>query len=162
VAFPIGRWFSTWFEKQRRATRRNGVTGADETIDQHRADVDAVGHFEPYRTHTLTAVDAPPPTSAGPAAAPQQDALSLATSSQEWEDDAPGSTIDFTSSVLKRTDNSAGRDPFLVVKVDKKLIADHDDIWRPGIRRFITPLILISSQSSDMRERTEHRQAVAK
>src|SRR6185312_1632933 len=58
IAFPMGRWFSTWFEKQRLMERDNPVTGSPERIDEHRADVDAVGHFEPYRTHTLTAVPA--------------------------------------------------------------------------------------------------------
>jgi len=161
VAFPIGRWFSTWFEKHRRVRRSDPVNDSIQDISQHDADVDAVGHFEPYRTHTLNAVQvaaAPTPT-ADVAQSAHQNAKAVATTSQQWEDDTPGSEITFPGSVLKRTTDSAGRDPYLVVKVDKALIADHNDIWRPGIRDFITHLILISSQSGSLTERAEHREA---
>jgi hypothetical protein len=60
--------------------------------------------------------------------------------------------------VLQRTTNSAPRNPYLVVKVDKRLIADHNDIWGSDIREFITHLILISSQSQDPRQRAKERQ----
>jgi pimeloyl-ACP methyl ester carboxylesterase len=164
VAFPMGRWFSTRFEKQRQVSRSNPVTQSTDVIDQHKADVDAVGHFESYRTHSLVATQtssAPIPT-ADVALSAQQNAKAVAASSQQWEDDVPGSTIVFPGSSLTRTANSAGRDPYLVIKVDKRLIADHNDIWRPGIRDFITHLILISSQSENFNERTEHREAAGK
>jgi pimeloyl-ACP methyl ester carboxylesterase len=164
VAFPIGRWFSTWFEKHREVRRNNPVNNSIQNISQRDADVDAVGHFEPYRTHTLSSAQtalAPSPTT-DVAQSARQNARAVATSSQQWEDDAPGSEITFPGSVMKRTLGSAGRDPYLVVKVDKALIADHNDIWRPGIRDFITHLILISSQSGNLTERTEHREAAKK
>lgn len=158
VAFPAGRWFSTWFEKQRRVVRKNPVTSSTETVDQHRADVASVGHFEPYRTHTLRPVTTP---ASVPIAAQSgsQKATAVADSSQKWEDDSTGGEIDFPGSVLTRGTNSAARDPYLIIGVDKALIADHNDIWRPEIRAFITHLILISSQSSNLAERQEHRDA---
>ncbi len=162
VAFPIGRWFSTWFEKQRPVPRDNPITHSTDVIDQHKADVDAVGHFESYRTHSLIATRAPgTPNSAAVPLTPNQKTRSLAASSQQWEDDQPGSMIAFPGSLLTRTTNSAGRNPYLVVNVDKQLIADHNDIWRPGIREFLTHLILISSQSENLQERAEHREAAA-
>ena len=159
IAFPIGRWFSTWFEKQRVMDRDNPITGSREHIDERRADVDAVGHFEPYRTHTLTAV---PRTStvAAPANTPQaasQKVRTAAAAAGSWEDDRGGGSIDFPGSVLQRTANSAPRNPYLVVKVDKRLIADHNDIWGSDIREFITHLILISSQSENLQQRAQER-----
>ena len=59
--------------------------------------------------------------------------------------------------MLQRTANSAPRNPYLVVKVDKHLIADHNDIWGSDIREFITHLILISSQSADPQQRAQER-----
>jgi len=159
IAFPIGRWFSTWFEKQRVMDRDNPITGSREHIDERRADVDAVGHFEPYRTHTLTAV---PRTSTVAASAntPQaasQKVRTAAAAAGSWEDDRGGGSIDFPGSVLQRTANSAPRNPYLVVKVDKRLIADHNDIWGSDIREFITHLILISSQSENLQQRAQER-----
>ena len=59
--------------------------------------------------------------------------------------------------MLQRTTNSAPRNPYLVVKVDKRLIADHNDIWGSDIRDFITHLILISSQSENLQQRAQER-----
>ncbi len=163
VAFPIGRWFSTRFEKLRSVQRRNPISGSTEGIDQRQADVAAVGHFDPYKTHTLRAVErraAPAPTDVAGTAAQNVDASAIAT--QGWEDDAPGGSIEFPGSVLQRTRNSAPRDPYLLIRVDKRLIKDHNDIWRPDIRDFITNLILISSQSRDPQERAQDRAAVKK
>jgi pimeloyl-ACP methyl ester carboxylesterase len=167
VAFPIGRWFSTRFEKQRKVDRFNPIieqlhpgAGSTETIYQKDTDIDAVGHYETYRTHLLRAVQ-PAASATATVDVPQLDTKALALASQEWEDDRPGSEIAFPGTVLTRTERSAGRNPYLVINVDKKLIADHDDIWRPGIRDFITHLILISSQSNDLQERASHREAAA-
>jgi hypothetical protein len=159
IAFPLGRWFSTWFEKQRMMERDNPVTGSQEHIDEHQADVDAVGHFEPYRTHTLSAV---PRTSTVATAgntpqAASQKVRTVAAAAGSWEDDRSGGTIDFPGSLLQRTANSAPRNPYLVVKVDKRLIADHNDIWGSDIREFITHLILISSQSQNLQQRAQER-----
>ncbi len=48
VAFPIGRWFDTRFEKQRVVTRTNPATGLKESISPKSADVRTVGHFQPW------------------------------------------------------------------------------------------------------------------
>jgi hypothetical protein len=166
VAFPLGRWFSTWFEKQRMMQRDNPVTGSQEYIDEHRADVDAVGHFEPYRTHTLSAVPrtstvarAADTSAANTSQSASQKVRTVAAAAGSWEDDRSGGTIDFPGSRLQRTTNSAPRNPYLVVKVDKRLIADHNDIWGSDIREFITHLILISSQSANLQQRAQERHA---
>ncbi len=43
---------------------------------------------------------------------------------------------------LKRTNPL---NPYLNIKVDKELINDHNDIWRPQIVAFIRDLIVIST-----------------
>jgi pimeloyl-ACP methyl ester carboxylesterase len=153
VAFPIGRWFDTRFEKQRVITRTNPATGQQESISQKSADVQTVGHFAAYETHTLRG------TAASSAAS---NAQLLGQAAKDWQTDAPGRVITFPGSVLTRTANSVGRNPYLVVNVDRNLIASHSDIWRAGIRDFITNLILISSQSDNLSERAEHQEAARK
>lgn len=155
-AFPIGRWFSTVFEKTRDMERDNAVTQQTETIKQNKANITAVGHFAPYLTHSLNARDAGQPGAARQLSADRSAALFYRTS-QSWEDDTPGSRIEFPSSELIRTDNSAGRNPYLNIKVDGELIRDHNDIDDPRIIEFITQLILISSQSEDPEERKSMR-----
>jgi pimeloyl-ACP methyl ester carboxylesterase len=155
-AFPIGRWFSTFFEKYRKDFRKNGVNGEDEVIDQQKANITAVGHFEPYRTHYLGA--------AGETGAETLDQPSVDASlkrffdvSSRWENDAPGSMIEFEGSMLERTANSAGRNPYLVIRVNEQLIRDHNDIGDPRIASFIRQLILIAGQSEDLKERQRIR-----
>jgi hypothetical protein len=155
-AFPVGRWFSTRFEKTREMTRDNGVTGQTETVNQNKANITAVGHFDPYLTHSLNAREAQQRDAAEQLSAERSAALFYQTS-QSWEDDKPGSRIEFPSSELIRTENSAGRNPYLNIRVDGELINDHNDIDDPRIIEFITQLILISSQSDDPEERKSMR-----
>lgn len=152
-AFPAGRWFSTLFEKTRDMQRENGVTGSTETISQHDANITAVGHFDPYMTHKLRAKEA---QRQGPDSelSVERSADLFYQISQSWEDDAPGSRIEFPSSVLTRTTTSAGRNPYLNVRVDGELIKDHNDIDDPRIIEFVTQLILISGQSDDPAQRS--------
>ena len=151
-AFPIGRWFSTFFEKHRMETRKNGVTGANEVIDQGKSNIIAVGHFDPYRTHVLRATGEPgAEVREQPVVADSVDRFFEL--SNRWDNDAPGSVIEFEGSVLERTANSAGRNPYLVIRVDKQLIPDHNDIDDPRITSFIRQLILLAGQSENLEER---------
>ena len=77
--------------------------------------------------------------------------------SKGWEADKPGSRIPFEGAVLERTDSSAGRNPYLNIRVDGELIRDHNDIYDPRIASFIRQLILISSQSQDEEDRADAR-----
>lgn len=157
IAFPIGRRLSTLFENERTSQRHNGVTGKTEDIDQGQSNVTAVGHFEPYRTHYLLAT--PQGQDKAPAMLSRdQSARLFFAASERWENDAPGSHIPFAGAVLERTDRSAGRDPYLVVRVDKRIIKDHNDIADPRLIEFLNQLILISSQSHEPKERSLLRQ----
>jgi pimeloyl-ACP methyl ester carboxylesterase len=147
-AFPAGRWFSTWFEKTRKRQRYNALTHKQESIDEADANITAVGHFEPYRTHTLYPID--------DRERAQIQELSTADSmrmfvqsSADWAHDKPGSKIPFGKVMLERTSTSAGRNPYLLTYVDKHLITDHNDIDDPRIIEFVEQLILISTQSPE-------------
>lgn len=147
LAFPAGRWLGTLFERERDVSRENNVTQQLEVIDQGSANVTTIGHFKPYRTHYLRATDksTTPPIAAYSL---QAEVSMFEQSSSDWNNDKPGSNIAFNGSMLERSTNSAGRNPYLNIYVDKKLIPGHNQIDDPRIGSFISQLILISSQNS--------------
>ena len=61
----------------------------------------------------------------------------LSAVSKAWENDAPGHVIRFHGSVLERTSNSVGRNPYLIVQVSKDLIPNHNDIYDPRVTTFL-------------------------
>lgn len=141
LLFPIGRSFNTAFEFHRVVERYNPILGRAEAIDQREADITTVGHFGPYRTHTLR------PSSAEAASlnlTAASELASLARTQGAWQYDKPESRIPFPGLVLQRTANSAGRNPYLVVQVDKSLISGHNEIYDPRIMAFIRQLIFLS------------------
>lgn len=147
--FPVGRWLSTFFEKEQHdRKRRNGVTGKEETIDESKANVAAVGHFEPYRTHRLYPLS-DRDRSQLKAPSPAESVQSFLRSSADWANDTPGSKIPFGDVMLERTATSAARDPYLITYVDGHLINGHNDISDPRIVEFVKQLILISTQSPE-------------
>ena len=155
-AFPIGRWFSTFFEREEDRQRLNKATGKTETISERDSNVSAVGHFEPYRTHRLyPATERKREELKATSAA---DSIQMFTrASDDWVHDMPGSKIMFGDVVLERTANSAGRNPYLVTYVDGQLIRDHNDIDDLRVIEFVKQLILISShtekQAATIREK---------
>ncbi|HHM05024.1 MAG TPA: esterase [Gammaproteobacteria bacterium] len=149
LAFPLGRWFSTLFEKEHEASRKNGLTGKRETIDQGRANVTAVGHFAPYQTHRLSATATVGREALAPVAM-AEDLKLLFNTVEEWRNDAPGNVIQFHGARLTRSQTSAGRNPYLVVKVDKALIRDHNDMDDPRIIGFIRQLVLLASLAREL------------
>jgi len=159
-AFPTGRWFSTAFEKHRTMNRWNAVSRTREYVDQGPADRMAVGHFAPYRTHQL--IPAPGSTIKQQSKTQTEDevvqetpvetehALNVYSNvSSEWADDKPGGAIHLDQSVLERNLTSAGRNPYLNVYVDGKLITDHGDVFNDSILEFVEQMVLISSQTPD-------------
>ena len=156
-AFPLGRWFSTRFEKGRVVERTNPVTHQTERIDQREANVAAVGHFEPFRTHYLRATGGTDCAAAAVRANAEARVQSIESAALAWEGDAPGSHIPFPCSMLERTDNSVARNPYLVVRVDRHIIPDHNAIWDDRVEAFLSHLILVASQVSNPRARTEQR-----
>jgi hypothetical protein len=156
IAFPVGRWLSTFFEKTRTQLRYNAVTRQQEAIDQSAANITAVGHFEPYRTHRLYPSTDREPTGLRNLSASESVQLSRQLS-RAWAEDKPGSKINFGDVMLERTTTSAGRNPYLRVYVDKRLIIDHNEIDDPRIIEFIKQMILISTKSMEQTTRSETR-----
>jgi hypothetical protein len=150
-AFPAGRWFSTIFEKEHDHQRLNAVTKKVETINGHEANITAVGHFEPYRTHRLYPKIERKREELKPTSAADSVRMFMRSSSG-WKDDASGSTITFGDVVLERTKNSAGRNPYLVTYVDRNLISDHNDIDDDRVIEFIKQLIMVSSYKQKQTE----------
>ncbi len=68
-----------------------------------------------------------------------------------------GKVIEFPGSSLKRSNASAGRNPNLIIKVDKALIRDHNDLSNPRIAEFISQLILVASQPPNLAVRKTQR-----
>jgi pimeloyl-ACP methyl ester carboxylesterase len=147
-AFPAGRRFSTLFQKERNMTRWNATTKQTETIDEEDANVTAVGHFQPYRTHWLYPSDTRRRSEIAQLA-PDEAVHAFLRSSDAWADDVPGSKIPFDGLVLERTPTSAGRNPYLVIYVDRRLIRDHNDISDPRVVDFVKQLILLSTHTAD-------------
>lgn len=154
--FPLGRNISTLFEREAPGFGRyNAVTRQFEPIDEQAANVTALGHFLPFRTHTLK------PTASGLNAeqvkslSAQDNLVILGRASMGWANDAPGSTISFAGLELQRSTNSAGRNPYLVVSVDGELIKNHNDIDDERIIEFIKQMILISSLTDEQRQRVQ-------
>jgi pimeloyl-ACP methyl ester carboxylesterase len=154
LAFPLGRRLSTLFENDHDMMRLNATTKATETIDGGSANVTAIGHFGPYRTHTLVPSDSRSRAEVAPAE-PEQAASVFAQTSSGWAEDKPGSEIAFGGLTLKRTDTSAGRNPYLVAYVNKEIINDHNDIDDPRLIQFIEQLILISTQPTQSMEKVD-------
>jgi hypothetical protein len=147
-AFPAGRRLSTVFQKERHVQRWNATTERWETIDEEEANVTAVGHFAPYRTHWLYPSDDRPRKMVVEMSSGEM-VRAFLRSSDAWVDDVPGSRIQFGGLILERTPTSAGRNPYLMIQVDRRLIRDHNDIDDPRVIDFLKQIILVSTHTSD-------------
>ena len=159
IAFPAGRYVSTLGDKVRNVVRFNAVTGTTEVIKQGAASVTAVGHFRPYRTHRLYPADNTKRRDIAQTgyseATLQDDMAALVQATHGWRTDKPGSIIKFPHTILERTANSAGRNPYMVINVSKALIADHSDLDDPRVVEFVRELILISMQTPQRAEQMQ-------
>jgi len=154
-AFPVGRTFSSLFEYTHDTERTNPVTREAVHIDQSKANTLAIGHYSPYRTHRLSAKSDPRATLTEPSVSNALRQFRIV--SEGWDNDHPGSRIDFDSTELKRSADSVGKNPYLVIQVDEDLIRDHNDIDDPRIMAFVRQLILLSSQHANPAERRHLR-----
>jgi hypothetical protein len=166
ITFPLGRWFSTIFEKTRTNTRLNGMNNQTETIEEGSANKQAIGHFEPYQTHLLFMQGAPEEQTCATESRVNQKAVDEAeraaaptsgdttavrhdSVAKGWASDGPGRCIFFAHSTLKRSDTSAGRNPYLVVYTDAPLIKDHGDVFNVQVQEFVEQVVLIAGQTQE-------------
>jgi hypothetical protein len=152
--FPLGRFFSTMFEKNRNP-------------EQKQANRTAVGWFEPFVTHDLiynTNAEAlaggnstfNPQTKQHELHGPDQLLASINNvhvQRQKWHpNNTKAATYYFDDSILKPRTNFRPGDPFLIVSVDKKIMKDHDDITNPVLINFLEEYILFCQ--SDLQDRS--------
>jgi hypothetical protein len=147
-AFPLGRFFSTAFEEEHDAHRFNATTRQQETIAEGKANMIALGHFQPYETHKLYPSGIVKRNEVQELAAIDIVRSALAVSNA-WENDKPGSKIPLAGLILERGTNSAGRNPYLIIKAADELITEHNDIDDPRIIEFIKQLIIVSTQPGE-------------
>lgn len=149
TAFRAGRVLATLFEKHR-------------DDDQQQANRWAVGHFERYRTHTLTAT-APQPARVkteqaeclcpflGEYAGTQAtDLQTLAEFRKNWGEGLfkTGWEQRFPGSVLKHDPyekKSHALNPLFVISTDDEVIKGHNDIYRPVFVDFVRYFMLLAT-----------------
>jgi Alpha/beta hydrolase of unknown function (DUF900) len=155
--FPLGRFFSTWFEKNR-----------DE--EQKLANRQAVGWFQPFITHDLVY------NTNAMVLGSQNSTLNATTKKHElhgrvqmqatidnvhaqrkkWHpNNLHPETYYFDDSILKPKRNFRPGDPFLIVSVDKKIMKDHDDITNPVLINFLEEYILFCQ--TDAQEHSQQK-----
>jgi len=153
--FPLGRFFSTVFEKNRDANQR-------------KANRQAIGWFQPFMTHHLiynTNAEARANGSSTFNAATGKHELHNSDRLQEsinnvhlqrekWHpNNRNAATYHFDDVILKPKWNFRPGDPILVVSVDKKIMKDHDDIGNKVLINFLMQYILFCQTDSQEQAR---------
>jgi hypothetical protein len=152
-AFPIGRWLPSKFDDYRPGPLKH---------EQRSANVKAVGHFPPYRTHFLEPNERTPEPQKKddalaadcgcPYAFPEQvmthDLMSDTLErlrSHPWDED---STLDFPTSTL-RLEKGAPNSPIYVISTSPEIIRSHSDIYQAAFVDFLRYLIMMAGEPVD-------------
>lgn len=152
-AFPIGRRLPAKLDDY-----RPDAMGRE----QKRANIKAVGHFPPYRTHFLEPnADTPEPQRKDdalgadcgcPYAFPDRvmthEAMSRTLArldAHPWDEDA---TLDFPTSTL-RLEKGAANSPIYVISTDPMIIRSHSDIYQPAFVDFLRYIIMMAGEPVD-------------
>ena len=137
IAFPAGRLLPTFLSEHHRKMQRN-YCSADGVqpmiIDQYQADIQTVGHFKPYWTHHLD---------------PHQEArpknFVLRTMLDEWGNQQYGTTLEFARVELTHLGRTDPQNPYMNIRVNGDIMANHGDIWGDQVMSFIEDLVIIST-----------------
>jgi hypothetical protein len=139
--FPIGRFFSTLFERNRDSAQRN-------------ANLDAVGWFDPFVTYDLiyntnalagtnSTIDFATHTHTLHGTNQLRASIENVRSQRDkWELNDPTAAYQFDDTILQPRAKPGTRDPFPVVSVDKQIMKDHDDINNPVLINFLGEYII--------------------
>lgn len=131
LAFPVGRFFSTLLENHDSIERddcQRPLRYQEGAADRH-----TVGHFDPLLSHELR-----------PAA--RQQAPAYTGVQDVWRQQQEGGVQPYGSTELVHLGRTAVRNPYLNIRVDKRLIEDHNDIFREEIAEFLRMLIVLSTR----------------
>lgn len=137
-AFPLGRIFGTVFETHDDMERIQCTVQGQQPVSfsEWEADLLTVGHYKPYWTHKLKAL---------PEIVKRTTTFNYGTLSTLWSQQQFGGRITFEGSVLSHRGLTHPLNPYLNIRVDKKLIGGHNDIWGESVLSFIRDLIMIST-----------------
>jgi hypothetical protein len=138
-AFPIGRFFSTFFETHTTLNRHNcmGIGKINPIeIAEGQADRNTIGHFEPYLTHRLNPLTAPEKRSTN---------FNYRFLQNLWSQQMMSGSFAFENTELVHLGKTVPNNPYLNIQVDQHLIAGHNDIWHDDIVSFLRDLIMIST-----------------
>jgi hypothetical protein len=133
LAFPAGRIFSTFFETHNTIERNECKRSL--SLDEGEADRNTVGHYLPLISHTLTPVG-------------EQKGMrvaSYANMKNIWSTQTNGVSTQFGSTVLTHLNKTEPRNPYLNIRVDKELIANHNDVFGDRVMEFLRLLIELST-----------------
>ena len=132
--FPAGRWLSTLLQRTRGGEQKSQM-------------LRTVGNYAPFATHRLDLPKAGGPAAAAPgngcrcqtvvreAFAANAAAFRAAASAGD-EEEYFGRTR-----LTRLADNPQARSPCILVRADRAVIADHNDIWSPPFVEFIASLV---------------------
>ena len=134
--FPVGRWLSTLFQRTR---------GGDQKSQMLRT----VGNYATFATHRL---DVPSPDGNTAKADARGECLCPTNIRQAFAETATAlrpaaATLTAEEEFFGRTrltriaDTPQARSPFIVVRADRAVIADHNDIWSRPFVEFMSTLI---------------------
>ncbi|MGH8547768.1 MAG: esterase [Methylococcales bacterium] len=133
VLFPLGRIFSTLFETHQDIERRDCRRPL--SLDEGEADRHTVGHYLPLVSHTLTPLE-------------NEKNLRIADYTNMkniWSTQTSGGSTQFGSTVLTHLNKTDPRNPYLNIRVDEEIIADHNDVFGDRVMEFILLLIELST-----------------
>lgn len=148
LAFPAGRHFSTLFETY------------EKHIDQAKADVTAVGHYQPYLNYDLKTISqswrtnkTSTVTNEVPASESAAQVVSVRQHVQRNLKQLNVNTNDLSYTfsrcqLLART-NCVRNDPVFNVAVDPNIIPDHDTIDRPVFIRFLSEFLAVFASGGE-------------
>lgn len=133
ILFPMGRVFSTVFETHHDIERNE--CNHPLSLDEGAADRNTVGHYEPLISHTLTPVV-------------EGKNLQLANYQNMkhiWRTQTPGNATQYGATILTHLNKTNPRNPYLNIRVDESIIADHNDVFNEKVMEFIRFLIGLST-----------------
>jgi pimeloyl-ACP methyl ester carboxylesterase len=135
--FRLGRVVSTAFESHNPVVRLNR-RGEPVSFSEFQMDTQALGHYKPFVTHTLSATTPGSRVSqCEPDFSNWRDHLVDANMAEGWQ-----ARFKVSDTTLSHQRNSPAFSPVWVVKVAENIIRNHNDIWDQRFNCFLEELVL--------------------
>lgn len=132
-AFPAGRALATVFSEH-------------SSSEQRRQNVQAIGHYAPYQTHTLRRLATPATVEFGKFACAWK-AYNTGTRDQ-WEVGAVAlARTPYKSESALSSTQPAPFNPYMVVAVEKGIISSHNDIWGNEFSDFLYRFVAVQGSN---------------